>query len=52
MSNKKTNFNEESNRTPSLTGRGTTTVKRDAFSEGVNRNGKISTKIEIKKSGK
>jgi hypothetical protein len=52
MSNKKTTFTEGSNRPPSLVGRGTTTVKRDAFSEGTNRNVKIERRTETRRPGK
>lgn len=52
MSNKKTTFTEGRNRPPSLVGRGTTTVKRGAFSEGINRNVKIERRTDTRKSGK
>lgn len=51
MSSKKTTFTEGNNRPPSLVGRGTITVKRDIFSEGINRNVKIERRTE-KKSDK
>jgi hypothetical protein len=52
MSNKKTTFTEGSSRPPSLAGRGTTTVKRDAFSEGTDRNDKIERRTETKRPSK
>ncbi|MEH6988274.1 hypothetical protein [Cytobacillus firmus] len=52
MSSKKTTFTEGNNRPPSLIGRGTTTVKRDAFSEGINRNVKLERRNETKRSDK
>lgn len=52
MSNKKTTFSEGNNRPPSIVGRGTTTVKRDAYSEGTNRNVRVERGIVIKRTGK
>ncbi|WP_169864752.1 hypothetical protein [Sutcliffiella halmapala] len=52
MSSKKNTFTEGNTRPPSLVGRGTTTVKRDAFSEGINRNVKIERRTETRKSNK
>ncbi|MFP7442540.1 MULTISPECIES: hypothetical protein [Bacillus] len=53
MSNKKIHtFSEGKGRPPSLGGRGTTTVRRDAFSEGTKRNSNIERRTETKRTNK
>ncbi|MGD6966416.1 hypothetical protein ACQCVP_08310 [Rossellomorea vietnamensis] len=52
MSSKRSTFTEGNNRPPSLVGRGTTIVKRDAFSEGINRKDKNEKRTNTRKSGK